>query len=654
MKSSNESASESLRLRQAFDSIPDAIHLVDSGLLLQDFNQSLLAWCRRLGHGDPHRGQHVREAFPFLTPRAFETYDSVLNSGQPVSVEETLVGVNVDVRTEIRRVPVVEGGKVVGVATFSRDITERKRMEEALLESETKYRELLELANSIILRWDPEGKITYLNEFGLEFFGFTAEELLGKNVRGTIVPERESTSGRELDKLMDQISHRPQSFHYNENENMTKDGRRVWIAWHNRPILDEQGQLKETLSIGSDLSHHRETELALSESEQRYRYLFEESPAGSILISPDGFIKDVNKTFQKTLGFEREELLGRKVLDFVVPKDVPKVVQRLKQRFLGTKMSETDMDVWAKDGSVHTIVFAGDQAIIHEKGRMAGILLTGMDVTQRRKAEALARQRELELIQADKMASLGVLVSGMAHEINNPNNLILLNANNLRDIWKDVLPLLDGLLENKGDFNLGGLPYSEVRVEVDKMLKGNEEGADRIRRIVESLKDFARKDPGGLDGVVDLNKVVENALVICGNLCKKSTHHFITELQPGLALFRGNFQQIEQVAINLVSNACQALTSQDQSVTVRTSSKGDGEVVLQVEDKGMGIPEADLNHVMDPFFTTKRDTGGTGLGLSISYRLVKDHGGDLVLESQPGRGTLVTVTLPSITEAPRA
>jgi PAS domain S-box-containing protein len=168
---------------------------------------------------------------------------------------------------ENRKFPIPVGGGTILIGCIGVDITEAENAEQRLRDSETKYRELVELANSIILRWTPDGRITFLNEFGLKFFGFTAEEILGRHVVGTIVPETEST-GRDLRPLMNQVCADPRAFEVNINENMRRNGERVWIAWTNKTVLDKQGTVKEVLSVGSDLTERRRLEEQLRHAQK--------------------------------------------------------------------------------------------------------------------------------------------------------------------------------------------------------------------------------------------------------------------------------------------------------------------------------------------------------------------------------------------------
>ncbi len=267
------------------------------------------------------------------------------------------------------------------------------------------------------------------------------------------------------------------------------------------------------------------------------------------------------------------------------------------------------------------------------------------EIEERERAEELATQQQKKLFQSEKMASVGILVSGVAHEINNPNNFILLNSDNLADVWNDLLPLLDKYAEDNGDFMVAGLKYSEIRNEVSLIINGVKEGSLRIKKIVQTLKDFARKDPGNLDQEVDISEVIDDSTTILTGFIKRNTDHFSITLTDDLPKIKGNIQQIEQVVINLLSNACQSLESRDKAINISTAID-DNSVSIIVRDEGKGISPEDLKYIMDPFFTTKRDSGGTGLGLSISYKIIKDHGGELTVNSEVGNGTTATIKLP--------
>jgi len=270
-----------------------------------------------------------------------------------------------------------------------------------------------------------------------------------------------------------------------------------------------------------------------------------------------------------------------------------------------------------------------------------------LEVVVRKRALDELKLHQDKLIQADKMASLGILVAGVAHEINNPNGLILLNMPILREVYRDAEELLEEHYLNLGDFTLGGLPYSRMRDEVPHLLEEMQEGANRIKRIVEELKDFARLDTTAAVEPVDFNAIVKAAVRLVDPSLRSSTKCFKVCYAPSLPPILGNAQRIEQVVINLILNACQALPDMDHGISLSTCyDEVAGAAVLTVTDEGSGISPEHLSHLTDPFFTTKRESGGTGLGLSVSATIVKEHNGTLKFASTPGAGTTVALTIP--------
>ncbi len=389
-----------------------------------------------------------------------------------------------------------------------------------LKENAQEYRELVENANSAIIRINRDGKILFFNEYAQQLFGYSMEEIHGKNVSDLLIITRDG-SPADSNSILSEVLHSPEKNLYSEESVSTKDGEKKWVAWTNRPIYDEKGVLNEILCVGSDIS-------------------------------------------------------------------------------------------------------------------------------ARKSAEKLALLQQQRLIQTDKMATLGVLVSGIAHEINNPNNFIILNGENLAEIWKDILPILDNHYEKNPLYKMGGLPYIEMRKELPGLLHGINEGARRIKRIVQNLKDFARQEPGDINQWIQMRQVVDAATVIIGNLIKKATNKFEIIQNGKVPDVKGNFQRLEQVVINLVTNACEATKSIDAPISVAIEYDNERkQVIASVRDQGQGIPVENMKYIMDPFFTTKRDKGGTGLGLAISYSIVKDHGGDLRVESTPGKGTTAIIILPA-------
>ena len=268
------------------------------------------------------------------------------------------------------------------------------------------------------------------------------------------------------------------------------------------------------------------------------------------------------------------------------------------------------------------------------------------DRTQK-KVEELERMQIEKMAHADKMITLGTLVSGVAHEINNPTNFITLNTPILREVWHGIRPVLDEYYQAEGDFSVGRFQYSALRERMDQLLDGVAEGAERIKRIVASLKDFARPDPSDMNQAVEINRVIQDAVALLKNPIEKRTRHFHVSYDDTIPTIIGSSQKLEQVMINLIQNSLEALTDMEQGVFVSSMyDEHNKTIVIEVRDEGCGIDEEILSRILDPFFTTKRTSGGTGLGLSIAARIVKDHGGELTFSSVVGTGTTAKIILP--------
>jgi polar amino acid transport system substrate-binding protein len=298
-----------------------------------------------------------------------------------------------------------------------------------------------------------------------------------------------------------------------------------------------------------------------------------------------------------------------------------------------------------KDGTEFPIELSLSEARIKDQWNSIWII---RDITERRRAEDETRLQQQQLVQADKMISLGVLISGVAHEINNPNSIAMLNTSMLFRAWESARPILDEYYRENGDFLVAGLQYSEMCEQIPRLFLELEESARRIKNIVHDLKDYARQDTTRHMEPVDLNEIAKAAVRLNHNKIKNATRNFSTDLAPNLPPIRGNRQRLEQVLINLIQNSCEALASQDAAISLasRYDANSD-EVEVLVHDQGTGIAEEIINRITDPFFTTKRSYGGTGLGLSVSAGIIKEHQGRLRFSSSPEAGTTAIISFPA-------
>ncbi|SFJ86107.1 PAS domain S-box-containing protein [Desulfomicrobium apsheronum] len=253
-----------------------------------------------------------------------------------------------------------------------------------------------------------------------------------------------------------------------------------------------------------------------------------------------------------------------------------------------------------------------------------------------------------QVIQADKLASLGELVAGVAHEIRNPNVFISTNVPLLRETWEILEPLLDRAQTAGWELDTGGMSVAELSQDMNDMLDDIMVGSERIDRVVRELRDFASSNERSQPQAVQLNDVVKKTLPLVGAQVRKTFKRFVLELDPNLPLIEGYPTKLEQVVANLVVNATHAVRPENQSnllISTRRMESPQG-VILQVHDDGHGIPPELREKIFEPFFTTRREKGGTGLGLSVSYRLVNDHNGVIFPVSRPGVGTCFAMVLP--------
>ncbi|HEX2957233.1 MAG TPA: PAS domain S-box protein [Chitinispirillaceae bacterium] len=609
-------------------------------------------------------------------------FDTIVNGGYPYSWEIEWEIRNGETKNIAWSTTAItdESGRVEYVISCGRDITEQKIAEETRRVAEKRYRDLVEFLPQTVYERDRDGNFTFVNNMGLREFGYSIEEFRkGMKLSDIIASE-------DHEKLFSMMNANNCLGHTSDEVSMVrKDGTAFPAIIYSSPIdlqsecsarrgivlnisnlrdaerkLEEYrnhleelvvkrtAELSQTIEqLEIEMSERKLAEEALKNSETKYRFLFEQSPAGCIIVGVDGKLIDINKALLNSLEYQRDELVGKMVIDVIISGQKQLVQSQIMGYLNNISHPELDIGITAKSGSVRYIRFSGQPTIIKEKDEVTGVLISGVDVTKRKEMEELNRRQQERLVHADKMATLGILVSGVAHEINNPNNFILLNSTNLLDIWKDLLPVLDKYLNEQGCFTIAGLPFDEIRNDIEPLITGICEGAERIKRIVESLKDFARKDSGNKEGHFNINAIIEAAIIIMNNLIKRSTDHFSVKLDTTIPEIRGNFQQIEQVIINLVTNACQALTDKTQGVTIVSyNHPGNNEVIIEVADQGKGIAIEHRKHIFDPFFTTKRDSGGTGLGLSVSYNIIKDHRGELTFESEQGNGTMFRIAIP--------
>jgi PAS domain S-box-containing protein len=389
------------------------------------------------------------------------------------------------------------------------------------------------------------------------------------------------------------------------------------------------------------------SKVAKVKAEEKLRTVLANIEDGYYELDLRGNLTFFNPTLSKYMGYTEQELLGMNNRQFMSEEMAKKVYKVFNEVYrTGIPSFGSDWEILTKTGDIR--YFETAVSLLRDsKGEPVGFRCIGRDITERKDAEEAARIHQEQLYQASKMVALGTLVSGVAHEINNPNNYIMLNTPILREAWECVLPILDEYQKDNGDFTIAGMDYGIMRAKIPLLLSGIEAGSSNILKIIQDLKNYVRDDRTELDSDVDLNMIVESALALISNTIQKSTKHFFVDYGKNLPSIKGNFQRLEQVVINLVQNACQAIPDKERAILLSTGFDREREhVTLTVNDEGVGIPEENFSSVTSPFFTTKQDEGGLGLGLSISERIIEEHGGKMTFTSEEGKGTEIEVSLP--------
>ena len=267
---------------------------------------------------------------------------------------------------------------------------------------------------------------------------------------------------------------------------------------------------------------------------------------------------------------------------------------------------------------------------------------------EREQTEAALRTSQERLYQAQKMEALGTLVAGVAHEINNPINLIMFNIPLVHKCWNDFLPILKEDAAREPCKKYGGLTYGFLDKNFGQLLQDMDMAAKRVAKIVKDLKDFARQSNVTDKNPIHINSAVENAVRLSQTTLTNSGVHLELNLAPDLPLMEGNLQSIEQIVLNLIINAVQAIDHDHGRITIATGhQKNDGRIYVSIEDNGRGISPSVSDTLFDPFVTDKKAEAGTGLGLSVTYSLVKAHEGEITFQTQEGKGTAFIVIFPT-------
>jgi PAS domain S-box-containing protein len=530
-----------------------------------------------------------------------------------------------------------EHGEYSGYRGIDRDITERRQAEQAQRESERRFRDLLENMQLMAVMLDDGGNITFINDFLLHRTGWARGEVIGRSWFDLFLPA-EARAGLRALYLRTMAGGLPASPH--EHEILTRDGSRRRIVWNSIVIRGPDERAAGSASVGADVTEQRKNEAEM----QKLLRVVEQTDDAVVIMDPGGIIEYVNAAFERGTGRHRDEVVGTDSRLLFTDQPDPDFYQRMWSTISAGKPFQALMTSRRKNGELlyeeRTITPLRDAA-----GTITHYVSTSKDVTERRRMDE-------QLQQSEKLASIGQLAAGVAHEINNPVGYISSNIGTLTRYLDDIFRLLDayervevGLAESAAVEELHALKQdmdlAYLRDDIRALIDESGEGVSRVKKIVQDLKDFSRQEEAVWQ-VVDLHKGLESTLNIVHNELKYKAE--VVREYGELPQVECIPSQLNQVFMNLLVNAAHAIEQQGV-ITVRTGAEQEW-VWVEVEDTGKGIAPENLNRLFEPFFTTKPIGKGTGLGLSISYGIVQKHGGRIEVESEPGRGSRFRVWLP--------
>ena len=521
---------------------------------------------------------------------------------------------------------------------LNQEFAERIRAENSLRQSEERYRIVSELTTDFAYAFRVEKADTlsleWVTEAIQQITGFALDELSARGGWSSIV--HPDDIGIVADQLKALLEGRPNTVHYRI---LTSKGDVRWLRDSGRPEWDQkERRVNRIYGAVQDITQRKQAEYELQESEQKYRRLVENANEG-IAVAQDGFLKFVNPKMEEISGYSAQELISRPFLDFVHPED-RKIAIEHHSRKIDNPYSPNIYKV----------------KIVHKSGKLKWIENNGVGITWEDKPATLnfliditeKRFFERQFIQKEKMASLGVLVSSIAHEINNPNNFVSFNIPILRDYIEEMIPIMDAYAVAHPEFELCNLTYPEFRQDIFKLIVNIENGSGRISAFVSNLRNFSQTEPQTSLIWIELMNVIENVQSICHSKIKRSVKSFVKNIPENLPKIYTEPYALEQILLNLLLNAAQAADKQDSWIKLDVAvSNGEREHIrIEVSDNGRGIGKEAQLKIFDPFYTTKSQVEGTGLGLYVCHTLVERLKGRIEVESEPGNGSVFRLILP--------
>jgi two-component system NtrC family sensor kinase len=507
-----------------------------------------------------------------------------------------------------------EDGRIKTYA-YIRDITERKKFEKELKESEEKFRNLFERVQHGLFISTREGRFLDCNQAMLEMAGYeNKEEFLKIDIAKDLYVNQEDR--RKFQKLIEQHSFVKDL----EVEFKRKSGEVITVLLTAHAKRDEKGRIIGYEGINIDISDRKRMEKELKEANEFLMNLIESSVDGIIVTNMKGDILIFNKGAENLLGYQAEEVVGKmNIRSIYAPGVAKEVMEKLKSLDYGGVGKLTSFPIFhrRKDGEM----IEGDlsASIIYDDGgkEIASIGIF-KDLRERLRIERELQKMQEALLQSEKLAAMGRLTSQIAHELNNPIYGIM----NTLELLKTEIP-----------------PESKRRRILELSLSEIQRLSEMLRNMLSFSKPEEEKRRP-----IKIDELIEGILLVMEKQMKELNIQVHTSFDPDIPEIMASTNQMRQVMLNLFKNAKEAMPK-GGTLFVRASREGN-KVLIHIGDTGIGIPEEIRDKIFEAFFTTKQKVKGVGLGLSVCYGIVKDHGGEIKVESEIEKGTTFIISLP--------
>ena len=510
------------------------------------------------------------------------------------------------------------------------EMTERRRAEEALRESEEYYRVLVEDMPALICRFLPDGTLSFVNSSYCQYFDKSRKDLIGANFF-QFIPEPERGNVRTH---FESLTLENPAVSY-EHQVILSSGEVRWQRWTDHALFDKSGKLYQYQSVGIDITESKQNENALRESEERFRELDELMPETIFEADLKGDLTFVNRKAYDHFGYTQEDFdRGLNTFEMIIPEGRDRAVEKVRSILAGENIGLSEYTALRKDGSTFPILI--HSAAIVREGKTLGIRGFIIDHTERKQSEEEKQKLEVQFQQAQRLETIGTLAGGIAHDF---NNLLMTIQGNTSLILFDID---------------ASHPYHEPLKNIEKQI-------ERGAKLTKQLLGYARKWKYNVKPI-NLSQIVKESSETFGRTRKEISIH--REFETGLYTIEADQGQIEQILYNLYVNAADAMpgggklflktsnVTQEDIKSEQYDPLPGNYVRLTVRDTGTGIDEALKDRIFDPFFTTKETGRGTGLGLASVYGITKSHDGYIEVETQQGNGCTFNIYFPASEKKP--